>query len=351
MGYFRTAILLAAHDRALHGHRLSDWRPDRHGHRLSRRRGDEPVRLLELRQEWCSPCMARARSTSARRPSSTGWCGRLAADAGLPMPKVYIMDNPQPNAFATGRNPEHAAVAVTTGLLERLNRDELAGVLAHELGHVKHRDTLTMTITATLAGAISMLANFGFYFGGSRNNDGVRPDRRPAARHSRADRSSASCNSASAAAANTRQTASAPRSANARCRSPQPCARFRARRSRFPIRPPSAIRLRRISSSSTRCRARGWTICSPPTPMLRTASPGWTRSPRAWARPQAWRLSSPRTRVRTLGVAATGRLAEARSLGPDLNRLDHSDELRRRDARLSRRAGGAGRPSGAARGS
>ena len=111
--------------------------------------------------------MARARWTSARRPSFTGWCGRLAADAGLPMPKVYIMDNPQPNAFATGRNPEHAAVAVTTGLLERLNRDELAGVLAHELGHVKHRDTLTMTITATLAGAISMLANFGFYFGGS----------------------------------------------------------------------------------------------------------------------------------------------------------------------------------------
>jgi heat shock protein HtpX len=101
---------------------------------------------------------------------------RLAADAGLPMPKVYIMDNPQPNAFATGRNPEHAAVAVTTGLLERLNRDELAGVLAHELGHVKHRDTLTMTITATLAGAISMLANFGFYFrGGGRNNDGVGP--------------------------------------------------------------------------------------------------------------------------------------------------------------------------------
>jgi heat shock protein HtpX len=108
-------------------------------------------------------------------PELYGLVRRLASDAGLPMPKVYIMDNPQPNAFATGRNPEHAAVAVTTGLLERLNRDELAGVLAHELGHVKHRDTLTMTITATLAGAISMLANFGFYFGGSRNNDGVGP--------------------------------------------------------------------------------------------------------------------------------------------------------------------------------
>jgi heat shock protein HtpX len=108
-------------------------------------------------------------------PELYGLVRRLASDARLPMPKVYIMDNPQPNAFATGRNPEHAAVAVTTGLLERLNRDELAGVLAHELGHVKHRDTLTMTITATLAGAISMLANFGFYFGGSRNNDGVGP--------------------------------------------------------------------------------------------------------------------------------------------------------------------------------
>ena len=99
---------------------------------------------------------------------------QLAANAGLPMPRVYIMENPQPNAFATGRNPEHAAVAVTTGLMQTVNRDELAGVLAHELGHVKHRDTLLMTLTATIAGAISMLANFGFYFGGARNdNNGV----------------------------------------------------------------------------------------------------------------------------------------------------------------------------------
>jgi len=98
---------------------------------------------------------------------------RLAENAGLPMPKVYIADNPQPNAFATGRNPEHAAVCATTGLLERLNEEELAGVLAHELSHVKNRDTLTMTITATIAGAISMLANFAFMFGAGqdrRNN-------------------------------------------------------------------------------------------------------------------------------------------------------------------------------------
>jgi heat shock protein HtpX len=103
-------------------------------------------------------------------PELVGLVKQLAQEAGLPMPRVYIMENPQPNAFATGRNPEHAAVAVTSGLLQRLNQQELAGVLAHELGHIKHRDTLLMTITATIAGAISMLANFGFYFGGNRNN-------------------------------------------------------------------------------------------------------------------------------------------------------------------------------------
>ena len=95
----------------------------------------------------------------------------LSTRAGLPMPKVYLMDNPQPNAFATGRNPENAAVAATTGLLQMLNRDEIAGVMAHELAHVKNRDTLIMTITATIAGAISMVANFGMLFGGNRNNN------------------------------------------------------------------------------------------------------------------------------------------------------------------------------------
>ncbi len=94
---------------------------------------------------------------------------QLAEKAGLPMPKVYIVDNPQPNAFATGRNPEHAAVCATTGLIDSCTREELAGVMAHELGHVKNRDTLTMTITATIAGAISMLANFALFFGGGRS--------------------------------------------------------------------------------------------------------------------------------------------------------------------------------------
>ncbi len=94
----------------------------------------------------------------------------LARRAGLPMPRVYIIDTPQPNAFATGRNPENAAVAATTGLLNILNREEVAGVMAHELAHVRNRDTLIMTITATIAGAISMLANFALFLGNNRNN-------------------------------------------------------------------------------------------------------------------------------------------------------------------------------------
>jgi heat shock protein HtpX len=96
----------------------------------------------------------------------------LAGRAQLPMPKVFIIESDQPNAFATGRNPENAAVAATTGLLRLLNREEIAGVMAHELAHVKNRDTLVMTITATLAGAVGMLANFAMFFGrdGGRNN-------------------------------------------------------------------------------------------------------------------------------------------------------------------------------------
>ena len=97
----------------------------------------------------------------------------LAQRAGLPMPKVYLIDQPQPNAFATGRNPQNAAVAATTGLLQRLNPQEIGAVMAHELAHIQHRDTLTMTITATLAGAISMIGNYALFFGGNRNNNSL----------------------------------------------------------------------------------------------------------------------------------------------------------------------------------
>ena len=96
----------------------------------------------------------------------------LAQRGGLPMPRVYIIDEEQPNAFATGRNPENAAVAATTGLLRHLSREEITGVMAHELSHVRHRDTLTMTIAATLAGAIGMLASFGGLMGGGRDENG-----------------------------------------------------------------------------------------------------------------------------------------------------------------------------------
>lgn len=95
----------------------------------------------------------------------------LVERSGLPMPKIYLIDNEQPNAFATGRNPQNAAVAATTGLLRRLTHEEVAGVMAHELAHIQNRDTLTMTIVATLAGAISMLGNFAFFFGGNRDNN------------------------------------------------------------------------------------------------------------------------------------------------------------------------------------
>ena len=107
-------------------------------------------------------------------PEYYGIVKDLSERAGLPMPKVYVVQQDAPNAFATGRNPENAAVAATTGMLAILNRDEIAAVMAHELGHVKNRDTLIMTVTATVAGAISMFANFGMLFGG-RGSDRPNP--------------------------------------------------------------------------------------------------------------------------------------------------------------------------------
>ena len=104
-------------------------------------------------------------------PEFFGMIRDLSQRAGLPMPRVYLINEDQPNAFATGRNPDNAAVAASTGLLQRLSHEVIAGVMAHELAHIESRDTLTMTVTATIAGAISMLGNFAFFLGGSRDND------------------------------------------------------------------------------------------------------------------------------------------------------------------------------------
>ena len=113
--------------------------------------------------------------TRQQAPELVDMVADLAQRAGLPMPAVYVLETDQPNAFATGRNPQNAAVAVTQGILRILSRDELAGVIAHELAHIRHRDTLTMTITATMAGAIAMLGNmlmFSSMFGGRNDNRG-----------------------------------------------------------------------------------------------------------------------------------------------------------------------------------
>ncbi len=119
--------------------------------------------------------MYKAREVSrSEAPELYGVVEQLVRNAGLPMPRVYIVPNPTPNAFATGRNPGHAAVAVTTGILDLLDRNELMGVLAHELAHVKHRDTLIGAIAATIVGAITMMANmaqWAMIFGGFRGDD------------------------------------------------------------------------------------------------------------------------------------------------------------------------------------
>ena len=117
--------------------------------------------------------MSGAREVDERTaPGLVRMVHRLADDAGMPRPKVFVIETDQPNAFATGRNPENAAVAATTGLLRRLTQQEVAAVMAHELAHIRNRDTLIMTVTATFAGAISMLANFALFFGGDRDRPG-----------------------------------------------------------------------------------------------------------------------------------------------------------------------------------
>ncbi|HTY25324.1 MAG TPA: zinc metalloprotease HtpX [Desulfomonilaceae bacterium] len=110
--------------------------------------------------------------TESEAPDLYNVVRQLVTNAGLPMPKVYIIPDPSPNAFATGRNPDHAAVAVTEGILRLLSWEELAGVIGHELGHVKNRDILTQTIASTFGAAITYLAQFGFFFGGGRDEEG-----------------------------------------------------------------------------------------------------------------------------------------------------------------------------------
>jgi heat shock protein HtpX len=134
---------------------------------------------MNLWAYWFSDSMVlklyRAREVDASSaPQLVQIVSELTQRAGLPMPRVYLIDEPQPNAFATGRNPEHAAIAATAGILQLLSNRELRAVLAHELSHVKHRDILTSTITASIAGAISTLAHFGMFFGG-RDNDQRNP--------------------------------------------------------------------------------------------------------------------------------------------------------------------------------
>jgi heat shock protein HtpX len=123
--------------------------------------------------------MYRAQEVSeSQAPELHSMVRRLVRRAGMPMPKVYIINQPQPNAFATGRNPEHAAVAVTTGIMQILSREELEGVLGHELAHIKHRDILIGTVAATIAGAISYLAHmaqWAMIFGGGDDDDGGNP--------------------------------------------------------------------------------------------------------------------------------------------------------------------------------
>src|SRR5260370_1133964 len=171
MNYFRTALLLAA----LTGFFLVV------GYLLGGQSGLLLALVVALGMNllayWNSDKMVLRMSNaqevgSDQAPELYSTVRGLAQRAGLPMPRVYLIDEEQPNAFATGRDPEHAAVAATTGLLGHLSREEITGVMAHELSHVRHRDTLTMTIAATLSGAIGMLATFGGLMGGGRDENG-----------------------------------------------------------------------------------------------------------------------------------------------------------------------------------
>ncbi|MEX0970404.1 MAG: M48 family metalloprotease [Paracoccaceae bacterium] len=172
MGYFRTSLLLAALTALFLGL----------GWLLGGGFGVAIAFIFAMGTNfyawWNSDTLALSRHNAemvsgANNPELLGLVRELADEAGLPHPKVAVIRSDAPNAFATGRNPHNATVAVTTGLLGLLDRDELAGVIAHELAHIEQRDTLTMTIAATVGGAITMLAQFALFFGGGRNRGAI----------------------------------------------------------------------------------------------------------------------------------------------------------------------------------
>ena len=202
--------------------------------------------------------------TRASAPDLYALVQELAQRAQLPLPAIYLIETDQPNAFATGRDPHHSAVAVTRGLMQSLSRDELAGVIAHELAHIKNRDTLTMTIAATIAGAIGFLGQFAFFFGGSR--DGERPNPiaailimilAPLAAIAGADGDLAHARvlGRPAGGADLRPAALARQ---------RPAADRAGGAAAGSCRRPSTIRPARTCSSSTRCGWAGSTICSAP---------------------------------------------------------------------------------------
>ena len=187
-------------------------------------------------------------------PDLVDLVGGHAERAGLPIPRVFVMDNPRPNAFATGRNPQNAAVAVTTGLMQHMSREELAGVIAHELAHIRNHDTLIMTITATIGGAISMIAQFGMFFGGGHrdNNNGGFGVIGTIAMMTLAPIAAMLVQWRSAAPANTPPTISARASPAGRNGSPRRSASSTRRRMPFPTERRSATPRPRTYSSSIR---------------------------------------------------------------------------------------------------
>lgn len=240
--------------------------------------------------------MYRAQEVDERSaPEYYGIVRDLAENAGLPMPRVYVIDNPQPNAFATGRNPQNAAVAASTGLLNALSYDEVAGVMAHELAHVQNRDTLTMTLTATLAGAISMLGNFAFLFGGNReNNNNNNPLGFVGVLIAMIVAPMAAM-LVQMAISRTREYSADRRGAEICGKpwlSPRRCRRSLVLPIGFTMTMPSATRQPRICSSSIRSQASAWTTCFRPIRTLKTGLRPCNR----------WRRRCPWGRRRRFGL-------------------------------------------------